>query len=386
VLGQHLKAAGHDVSIIASNVNYHSRSSAEDLSHKYRAKIEDFDGVTFLWLTVPVYQSMIRRVLSMVVFAARAVLGRSTSYLAKPDIIVGSTPHPFAALAAYFLSWRYKTKFILEVRDIWPESLIELGGYAKFNPFILLISAMEKFLLRRADRVITLLPKAGEDLERKGAASDKIAWIPNGVDTALFGQPVAPARTEAFKIIYAGAHGVANGLDVAIDAAKELQAKGDETIRFIFVGDGTQKDVLKRKAESLSLDNVEFRDSVPKQQIPDVLSEANACFMHLRDMPVFRWGVSPNKLFDYMAAARPIIFAVNTSADPVEIAGAGLSIVPENPSALADAALSLSELSDEELEAMGRRGREYVLKHHTEQVLGARFLELLEGLSREGAA
>lgn len=376
VLGRYLQSAGHSVSIIAADVNYQSRASSAEQKN-YRARIHEYDGIKFLWLNAPEYSSLFRRVINMMIFAMRAAFGRAPSYLPRPDVIIGSTPHPFAAFAAYVLSRRYKARFVLEVRDIWPESLIELGGYSRLHPFIVLIDRLEKFLLRRADKIISLLPQASEDLVGKGAKGEIIVWIPNGVDVSLFQDPAPEEPGSSFKIFYAGAHGVANGLDVMLDAAKILQDEGNSHIRFVLIGDGTRKEALKNRAASMQLQNVEFRASVPKNEIPAVLRAAHACFMHLRDLPVFRWGVSPNKLFDYMAAARPVIFAVNTSANPVDMAKAGVTIPPEDPRALADAARQLASLPVEERAAQGARGRAYVFEHHGDNVLGKRLLDLL---------
>ncbi|MGK2741215.1 glycosyltransferase family 4 protein [Tepidicaulis sp. LMO-SS28] len=384
VLSQYLKKAGHDVSIIASNVNYQSRKTFSP-GERYRARIQDCDGVRFLWLNVPAYQRLLSRVLSMFVFLFRAAFGRSVSQLPRPDVIIGSTPHPFAAYAGYRLSKRYRVPFVLEVRDIWPESLIELGSYSRYHPFIFLIDRLEKLLLRKAKKVITLLPNAADELVAKGARREAIIWIPNGVNISGFEAQPAAGDDGIFDLIYAGAHGVANGLDVAVEAAKILQDRGNASIHFTFVGDGSRKAALIQRARELDLNNIEFRDSVSKNEIPAVLASADACFMHLRDLPVFRWGVSPNKLFDYMAAARPVIFAVNTSENPIDIADAGVSIPPDNAQALADAVVELAALSPAEREGQGRRGREYVVENHSDRVLGERLLGLIESLSGMGA-
>ncbi|MBG53926.1 MAG: glycosyltransferase family 4 protein [Parvibaculaceae bacterium] len=379
VLGQHLRKAGHSVAIIAGNVNYHERASA-DADTDYRARLQEHGGIKFLWLNVPEYKGSLLRVLSMIVFALRTIFGRASGYLPRPDVIIGSTPHPFAAFAALVLARRFKAKFVLEVRDIWPESLVELGGYSWFHPFIVLLDQLEKLLARKADRIICLLPKAHDDLIRKGSHRDKITWIPNGVDLSLFTSPEPKKRDGDFIVMYAGAHGVANGLDVVLDAAALLQDRGCGGVTFVLVGNGTQKERLKANAAKRALANVVFKDSVPKNAIPAVLAAADACFMHLRDLPVFRWGVSPNKLFDYMGAARPVIFAVNTSVNPVENANAGLTIPPENPEALADAVMELAGCSDEERARMGAAGRAYVISEHGAEVLGERLSTLLADL------
>ena len=185
-------------------------------------------------------------------------------------------------------------------------------------------------------------------------------------------------HSEEFRVMYLGAHGQANALDVLLQAAKIVRDKGVRGIEFILVGDGPEKPKLTELARELGLTNVEFRDAVSKKEAPAVLCEADACVFTLEKVEVFGYGISSNKLFDYMAAVKPVIFAVDASNNPVEEARCGLTVPPRDPQALAEVIIQLHQMRKEEREAMGRHGREYVEKHHSIPVLTDKLETCLE--------
>lgn len=365
-LARKLMQRGHDVAIIASSFHYVARRPLH-LTDGGTFRFEKIRGVPFLWLKAPSYAtSQIARVWSWLVFGWRFWREVGLGRLSGPHVIIGSSPYPFAALAAERVARRHGVPFVLEVRDLWPETLIELGEYSPDHPFIVLLDVIERYLYRRSHRIINLLPEAEPYMVKKGADADRIGWIPNGVDLDMVPTPVPPAGNSAFCIMYAGAHGLANGLDVLLDAALLLQEDGWGPDRVVFrlVGDGPEKDRLRTRVRREEIDNVEFHDSVPKSAVYQVLGEADAFLMHLQDSPVFRWGVSPNKLFDYMACARPVIFAVGTNVNPVDKSNCGITVPPEDPGALVTAVKELVELPAAERWKMGCRGRQYVEEHH----------------------
>jgi glycosyltransferase involved in cell wall biosynthesis len=190
------------------------------------------------------------------------------------------------------------------------------------------------------------------------------------------------SKSDKFTVIYAGAHGLANDLETVLHAAKMLQDQFlSNNIHILLIGEGPEKSRLKQFALTHKINIVEFIDSVAKSEIYSILHQADAFLMLLKNSPVFRWGISPNKLFDYLAMGRPIIFGVNSSYNPVKDISAGININPGDPAALAHAIYSLSLLAKDELHQMGLRGRQFVLENHHIQKL----TDILENLTIEVA-
>lgn len=329
-----------------------------------------------------------KRVVSMAVFSAMAIVrGWRVRSSGRPDIVLGSSPHPFGAVAAWILAKRHRARFVLEIRDIWPKSLVMMLGTPRWHPFIVVLSLMERFLYARADAVVTLLPGSERHIRDVCPSVREIHWIPNGVDAASTpSHGPAPDRS-GFVAMYAGAHGVPNSLHTFLGAAKivrdreQAQPTPDEPMKFVLVGDGKEKGRLQLLAQELCLSNVTFKEPVPKAEIMGVLATADVLVLTLMDSPVFRDGISPNKLFDYMAAERPVVMAVDTPVNPVIEAKAGMTVPPADPEALAAALISIRGLDPVERAAMGRRGREYVSLNHDMGVLAAKLATLLHGVA-----
>lgn len=369
-----------EVTLIASSLDHASRQDTR-LAAGEIIKVNMEEGVRFVWLKTPAYTgNNLGRGRNMLEFA-RAVLALKPSHdLPRPDVVVGSSPHLFAGFAALLLARRFQVPFVLEIRDIWPKTLVDLGGMSERHPLVMVFGRLEKLLYRQARVVISLLPGARSHMEQVAGQSVPFVWLPNGVNAQP--GPIVPMTDSSptFDVIYAGAHGAANNLDTVLDAAALLQRCGEtggRPVRFVLVGDGPEKVRLQDAAKQRGLSNIVFRDPVPKREIPATLAAAAACLMPLKDSPVFAHGVSPNKLFDYFAAARPVIFAINTPFSAVDQAGAGLSIPPEDPQALADAVLHLAALPLAERQAMGERGRAYVAENHDMRGLARKLANVL---------
>jgi len=322
----------------------------------------------------------------MVVFAFRAWrLGRKLPKLApevgKPDVVIGSSPHLLTPLAAYWVAQHYGVPFVMEVRDLWPQTIIDMGELSPRHPITKALQVLERFLYHQSERIITVLPLAREYISTYGISEEKIIWIPNGVDISKF-RDVKPIEkySHDFKIMYAGAHGQNDALEVLIRAARIVQDRGFSNVRFILVGNGPAKASLIKLAKDLKLSNVEFRNAIQKDQVPRILSEANATVLILYDLPLYKYGISANKIFDYLAASKPLILAGKPANNPVEEARCGLAVPPQNPQALAEAVIQLYQMSPEERAEMGKRGREYVEKHHDIRKLAAHLEEVLHSL------
>jgi glycosyltransferase involved in cell wall biosynthesis len=357
---------GHDVTIIASSFDHVTRKETR-LKPRETSKLEAIDGVRFLWLRTPPYlANTTRRVWNMAAFAWRVWRRCGARELLPPDVIVGSSPHLPGAFAAWRLARGHGVPFVLEVRDLWPESLVELGNVRADHPIVRLLALAERMLYRNAARIITLLPQSPPYIAARGGHPDKIVWIPNGVCLNAI-QPQPPRDPNGpLTVMYLGAHGLANALHTLLDAAALLQAQGyADKIRFRLVGDGPMKLDLIQRVRGSGLDAiVRFEEPVPKQRLNEVIGEADALVIPLRRGGLFRWGISPNKMFDYMAAGRPIVTAIDTPSNPVAEAEAGLTVAPEDAAALAAAVKTLYSMSPAARWEAGMRGRRYVETHH----------------------
>jgi len=373
-LGKELVERNYNVIIFASSFHY-SQHREMKLVRGERWKLEEINGVKFIWLKTFSYQKNDwRRVLNMVSYSFSSyLLGRKITRIEpsifKPDVIIGSSVHLLAVLSAYWLSKYYRAKFIMEVRDLWPQTLIDLGALSKNNLFIRDLRALEKFLYKRAKRIITLLPKASNYIANYRVNREKIVWIPNGVDLERFKNIKKEKLDSQFRVLYLGAFGRTNALDIVLKAAKIIQDEGYKEIKFALVGDGEEKLKLVRQKERLNLKNVEFGNPISKDNVPEFLQKADVALFNLAKVAVFKYGISSNKLFDYLASGKPIVFSVNAPNRIIEESGCGISIPPEEPETMAKAIIQLYRTPLEEREEMGRKGREYVEKYHSIPVL-----------------
>jgi len=304
-----------------------------------------------------------------------------------PDVVIASSTYPLDIIAARVIARKSHAGLVFEVHDLWPLSPIELGGMSRHHPFIMLMQWAENFAYRTADKVVSMLPKTMEHMLQHGMKAEKFVYIPNGVSVDEWQN--APdsmpdehrhaisilKKKEHFLVGYAGAHGLANALDHFIDAAYQLQ---EHPVTFVLIGQGSEKDRLMQKVQSRKQTNVVFLPSVEKKAIPVILQEMDALYIGLKGDPLFRFGVSPNKLMDYMMAAKPVIFAIRAGNDIVADSGCGISIPPEKPEEIVQATLKLIHLSKEDRMEMGQRGKAYVLANHDYRVLAQQFIAALE--------
>lgn len=380
---------GHRVYVFASDLNLALRRRTR-LRPGELYSVEQRDGAAFVWVGSAEYRrNDWRRAWNMLSFAWNLL--RTASSMRRegpPDVIIGSSPHPFAALAAAYLARKLGSRFVLEVRDLWPQALVDMGGLRESHPGVKLLRFIERLLYARAERIVVLAAGAERYLTERGVAPERIVYVPNGVHLDHFrvSSDRSPDRRQSrarfgfdcFTIVYAGAHGPANALETIVKAA---QMVSDLPVKFVLVGDGPAKDSLVELARSLAVRNVQFLDPVPKSEMADLLSAADAAVITLRNAQAFSYAVSPNKLFDYMAAGRPILCAVpGEVAQLVRTAGAGIPVEPENEAQLADAVRQLVALPQTEREQMGHRGRAYLEAHFDRRALAGRLAEALASI------
>lgn len=375
--------AGHRVCIVAS-AQSHIRSLPPKLNGQSRLD-ETIDGIDYVWLQTPPYDGNgIGRARNMISFIAS--LYRETKSLiarCQPDVVIASSTYPLDIWPAHRMAKLARAKLFFEVHDLWPLSPMELGKMSKWHPFIMLLQAAEDYACRHADGVISILPKVREYLESRGMASHKLHIVPNGIDPTewLAGQPalqpgvknmLEALRSEGkFIVGYAGTHGLANALDVLLATATLMQ---QQKITFVLVGGGPEKIRLQQLALAANLHNICFIDPVKKEQIPALLKYFDIAYLGWQHKALYRFGIAPNKLMDYMMAGKPVLHAVDAGNDPVQEANCGLSIAPEDPHAMAQAILTLDAMGEQGRLAMGQRGRAFVLNNLSYGVLGQRYL------------
>lgn len=373
-LAKYMYPDGVRTTIFASPTHYWNVADSQAIS-------ADLTAPAFRYVKTPAIESNgAKRVLSMLAFSVRTFAAAALSARSKserPGVVLGSSPHPFAALSAWAIARRYRVPFVLEVRDLWPASLVQLMGVSTRHPLIVLLGLLERFLYRRAAAIITLLPGSERHINDVAGRPRNIVVIPNGVDLSRV-PPVTPRQpSEEFVVMYAGAHGIPNSLDTILAAADILARRGDTTTRFVFIGGGKEKPALQRMAREKRLSQVEFRDAIPKDELLQRLPEADILVIIFRDTDLYRDGISPNKVFDYFAAGRPVVIGVRTPSNPVEAADAGVVIAPENAHALVDAITTLRAMPVAERNAMGRRGRDYVAANYDMATSARRLHEVL---------
>ena len=378
--------SGHNVTIVSASYS-HVRSCQPAMSGSFTEEI--IDGVRFVWCATPEYSGNgSGRVINIFVFLRR--LGQWCRWLvSKPDVVIASSTYPLDIYAAGRIARQNDARLVWEVHDLWPLTPIEVGGISPWHPFIMLLQSAEKAACRKADVVVSMLPKADDHLRRQGMSAEKFVYVPNGVDPAEWNEstvtPLPPAHAAAVAVArdkghllvaYAGSHGVANALDTMLDAAALTR---EEAITWLLIGGGSEKAALQRRVATERLSNVIMLDPVPKATIPALLRTMDVLYIGWHRQPLYRFGISPNKLMDYMMASVPVIHAVEAGNDPVADAGCGMTIEPENPARLVETVRQFTRLDPTERQRMGLAGREFVERNHLYPVLARRFLDAMQG-------
>ncbi|MCK9506362.1 MAG: glycosyltransferase family 4 protein [Porticoccaceae bacterium] len=353
-LARHLTRSGHRVTIIASPVSYLTGAGTGRRPGK---KVDDL-GVTIIRsYTLPaLHHSFIWRIFSFFSFMLSSLV--NGLFVSRVDLVWGTTPPIFQAPTAWLLARLKGVPFLLEVRDLWPSFAVAVG-VLKNKYLIRLSEGLERFLYRHADRVVVNSPGFIQHVQQRGAR--QVALVPNGADPDMF-DPAADGSQfrvengleEKYVILYAGAHGISNDLDVVLDAAELL--RDEPSIRIVMVGSGKEKPRLVAEAEQRQLENLLFLPPVAKQDMAATLAGADACLAILKPIEMYKT-TYPNKVFDYMAAGRPVLLAIDGEIRKVvEDARAGLFVPPGNPHALADAIQAMAK-DPEECRKMGVNGR-----------------------------
>jgi glycosyltransferase involved in cell wall biosynthesis len=376
---------GHKVTILSASYS-HLRTFQPEIHSIYEKKV--LDHVNFLFLKTPKYKGNgFKRVLNIFMFVYRLKkFGNKIYNEFKPDIVIASSTYPFDIYPAHQIAKKSKAKLVFEVHDLWPLSPMELGGYSKYHPFIMMIQNAENYAYKNADHVVSLLPNTKLHMMNHGLLSKKFNYIPNGIDISAWEiEENIPFEHDKLlsklkkdkKIIvgYVGTHGLANALNTFIASAKGIL---NQNIVYVLVGNGNEKEKLIKSADELELNNVYFLPPVQKKVIPSLLSKFDILYIGWSKNKLYRFGISPNKLFDYMMAGKPIIHSVYASNDPVKESNCGISVDPENPRAIAQAIDELTSLGEEEKINMGINAKKYVIDNHNYMILAEEFINIFK--------
>lgn len=371
--------AGHRVQMVAATYSHvRTRQPA--------AGDELIDGIDYHWVATPPYRGngwgRVRNIVTFLASVWRDARRRVAAF--RPDVVIASSTYPMDIWVARRLARLAGAKLVYEVHDLWPLSPMELFDMPRWHPFIVLCQAAEDTAYRDADVVVSMLPKVHGYMASRGLDLGKLAIVPNGITLDEWQgdpPPLAPELQAALQaaraagrtlVGYAGSHGVPNALDTLLDVAARLR---DEPLHFVLVGDGHEKARLQQRVRAEGLARVSLLPAIPKAQIPAFLAAIDIAYIGWQRVPIYRFGIAPNKLMDYMMACCAVLHSVEAGNDPVAEAGCGLTVPPEDPAAAADGLRRLAALPAAERRAMGERGRAYVLANHTYPVLARRFLE-----------
>lgn len=383
-MGQFLKTRGHELVIVASDLNYQTGQRTVERRGLYAE--QNFDGVRVLrsYIYPAIHRSYFWRVIAFFSFMFSSIW---TALRVKDlDLVMGTTPPIFQAVSAWVVAALRRKPFLLEVRDLWPEFGISMGVLK--NPVIIALSRwLEMFLYRRATHILVNSPAYRDYMLAKGVPENKVTYIPYGTDVDMFNPSIdgSSIRRELkvedkFVVLYAGALGQANDIDTLLRAAERL--KKEESISFVLFGDGKERTRLEDEAQRMDLHNAIFAGTRPKKDMPRIVASADACLAILQDIPAFRT-TYPNKVFDYMSAGRASVIVIDgITRELIETSRGGVYVKPADDAMLAQKIIELSQ-NPEQVKEMGANAREYLVRNLDRRDKLNETLGLLERLIKQ---
>ena len=388
-------AEGHEVTVITSAPNVPDGVVYDGYTNRFKPQEEEVDGVRVfrVWTYLAPNKGSGRRILNYLSYMVSAVL--KVLFLRRPDVIIATSPQFFCGWAGVLSKWWYwmsrigaaRPRFVLEIRDIWPESIGAVEAMSQRSTIVRILERLELRMYAAAHCIVTVGEGYRQRLLERGVPEAKMAIVMNGVDRDLLEREIPdPGALRAewglegkFVCSYIGTIGMASGLHVVLRAARILRDLGEDRIRFLAVGDGAVREELENTVRSEGLDQVIFTGRRPKEEMPAFLAASDLCFVHLKKTPLFET-VMPSKIFEAMGMGKAILIGVEGEARKlVEQSGAGTAMPPEDEGALVDAALHAVE-NPKSLIAQGERGKRFVLEHFDRDELAQDYLMVLHAL------
>ncbi len=363
-LAREFNKIGHNAIVISSDSNH--LAQIPDFKKVFTREI--IDGVETWWIRTIKYKgtASFRRILSWIDFELKLFL-MPIRKLAKPDIIIISSLSLITILNGFLFKKRFRCRLIFEIRDIWPLTIIEEGGFSPRNPFVMCLAWVEKFGYRNSDAIVGTMPNLSEHVETVCGKKYNCHCVPFGYDPEVYAnQEQLPEGyvgryipSDKFIVGYAGSIGVTNALDTLIECA--IKMKDNPRVHFLVVGDG---DLLEEYiSKTTGLKNITFAPKVKKTQVQAFLSHCNVLYFSVHDSSVWNYGMSLNKLIDYMLSAKPIIASYSGYPSMIDEAQCGTFIPAKDVSSLVGAVREYEQMPKGRLEEMGRRGREWIMKN-----------------------
>lgn len=376
----HWVAQGHEVTVVTCAPNCPDGVLYEGYKNSFQRQVEEVEGIKVVrvWSYLAPNAGTLRRILNFVSYMLSAVIASLS--LKRPDVVIATSPQFFCGWAGVFASKLKRAKFVLEIRDIWPESIEAVGALRSRN-LLRLLEFLERRMYLAADHIVAVGEGYRQKILEKVDVAERTSVVMNGVDLNNFipqdadlGFAKKWELEGTFVCSYIGTIGMAHGLEVVIRAATMLREKGRDDIRFCLVGDGAARQRLQEEAQAAGVDDmIVFTGRMPKEEMPTVLANSDVCLVHLRGVELFGT-VIPSKIFETMAMCRPIIMGVRGEAcDMVLEAEAGVEMEPDNPHSLLACIEPMADDRQRTAE-LGKSGREYVTKNFDRKVLANRML------------
>ena len=350
---------------------------------------EVLEGIDYVWLPTGRYEGNgARRVMTMFQFVAQVYKHCKEFIAFRPEVVIASSVYTFDLYPCHYIARRTGARLVYEVHDLWPLSVIAIGGYSHRHPFIMLLQHCENYAYRHCDMVVSILDKAFPHMERHGLTEDRFCCVPNGYlkeewqDVESIQLPeehkglLDRLHAEGKTVVgFAGGHTQSTAMHVLVEAAHRLRGRSD--LAFVMVGQGPQKEELMQMAKGYALDNFHFLPPIPKQYIPKLLQSFDICYAGGIHSILHQYGTSFNKITDYMLSGRPIVNSVDEPGSLVERIGCGIQVEAENVEQVSNAIEGLARMTPEERAAMGEQGRRYATENLEYHILAERFLGAL---------
>ncbi len=359
-IGKRLIKLGHNASLIGGAYHHHLRKNEIIYSQKEK---ENIGGMEIIWLKLPYYKNphSIQRFLNWFIFAFKLLFIQKRD-IRKPEIIFYSSTSLLGIVSAYFLSKRFKARLVLEIRDIWPLTVIHLRGLSKLNPLVIFLRLIEIFGYFVSEIIFTTMPLGRKHIIDSGFKNKKVFHLPNGIEnkrSKMIDSDVSRKLHEIqkgkFVVGYAGSIGSANWVESLILAAKLL--KNEKEIFFSIIGDGPKKKELVNLSKEFNLNNIFFGDRVPREYVPKILSSFSVCFHGSGKNPLYDFGVSPNKMAEYMLHGKPIIDSYSGARGAVEKFNCGITVPAGDHKEIAKAIIKMKNLDQRSFEKLSENAK-----------------------------